>query len=107
MLHFFKKNTQLSPQEIFDVVQKQGIGFIDVRTVSEYCSGHAKYAKNIPLETLSDSIDTLCMFDEVYIICQSGGRSAQAVAYLQSKSIRAHNVSGGTSVWKLLGLAME
>ena len=35
----------------------------------------------------------------VYIICQSGGRSAQATQYLEAVGHNAVNVTGGTAAW--------
>ncbi|MBP9727891.1 MAG: rhodanese-like domain-containing protein [Candidatus Moranbacteria bacterium] len=107
MFNFLKKIPELSPYETSVKVGKSGVGFIDVRTEQEYKSGHARGAKNIPLDELSGREGELQAFDEVYIICQSGGRSASAVEHLLPQGINAINVSGGTTMWKLVGLAME
>jgi rhodanese-related sulfurtransferase len=107
MFDFFKKTPAASPQEASIRVVKKGILFIDVRTEREYNGGHARGAKNIPLDTLDERVGELKNFDEIYVICQSGGRSASAVKYLRSQGIPAINVSGGTIMWKLAGLAME
>ncbi len=107
MFHFFKQAASLSPQEAAMKIQEPGAGFIDVRTVREYAGGHARGAKNIPLDTLEERIEEVRSFEKVYVICQSGGRSSEAVGYLSSQGIHAINVSGGTTMWKLLGLAMQ
>lgn len=107
MFNLFKKISDLSPAEVAPKIGRPGVGFIDVRTESEYRDGHARGAKNIPLDTIEGRVDEVQIFDEVYVICQSGGRSAQAVEYLSSKGINAINVTGGTTLWRLVGLAME
>ena len=107
MFNLLKKIPALSPEETALKVGKEGVGFIDVRTVHEYQGGHARGAKNIPLDVLEERVNELQVFEEVYIICQSGGRSASAVEYLRPLGINAVNVSGGTTMWKLVGLAME
>ncbi|WP_257183128.1 rhodanese-like domain-containing protein [Corynebacterium cystitidis] len=82
---------------------------IDVREVDEFAEVHAKGAVNLPLSnfaTLSDKIDPS---QPIYLICRSGGRSAQAAEYLES--VRGweniHNVVGGTTEWMQQGLLTE
>jgi rhodanese-related sulfurtransferase len=107
MFNFSEKIPALSPQEVAIKVRGNIVGFIDVRTEREYRSGHAKNTKNIPLDVLVGREGELKHFDEVYVICQSGGRSAEAVEHLRAQGINAINVSGGTTMWKLVGLAMD
>jgi rhodanese-related sulfurtransferase len=107
MLDFLNKTPALSPHETVMKIGKNTVGFIDVRTEREYAGGHARGAQNIPLDVLGDRESELHVFEEVYVICQSGGRSASAVEYLRSLGINAINVTGGTTMWKLVGLAME
>jgi len=96
-----------TPVETAEKIKKSTIGFIDVRSHGEYESGHAVGAQNIPLETLDASVQELKAFEAVYVICQSGGRSAHAVNELVSKGVNAVNVAGGTSAWRFAGLPME
>jgi rhodanese-related sulfurtransferase len=80
---------------------------IDVREDFEYSAGHAPGAVNIPLHQLRTRLDDLRELSPVYIICQSGGRSAQATAALTSVGVEAINVEGGTSAWISAGLPVE
>lgn len=107
MFNFFKDSSALSPQEVAAKIGQGGIGFIDVRTEAEYRGGHARGATNIPLDQLAGREGELKSFTEVYVICRSGGRSAEAVEYLRGQGINAFNVSGGTAIWSVSGLAME
>lgn len=107
MFNLLKEIPALPPQEVAIKVQSARVGFVDVRTEREYQGGHAKNTKNIPLDVLVERESELKHFDEVYVICQSGGRSAEAVEYLRAQGINAINVSGGTTMWKLVGLPME
>lgn len=81
-----------------------GAVLVDVRSHGEYASGHAKGAEHCPLPSLKDCVPKLLTFSEVYVICQSGGRSAAAVSALLAQNINAINVEGGTSAWRALGL---
>lgn len=69
--------------------------------------GHAHHAKNIPLDVLSErDVERLKRAETVYVICRSGGRSAQGVKMLISAGVNAINVSGGTMAWQASGLPM-
>ena len=80
------------------------IGIIDVRTKSEYDSGHIQQALWIPLNQLSSNIDKVKSkdYDEIYTICLSGGRSASAVKILKKNNIKAINIRGGMLSWNSL-----
>ena len=81
---------------------------IDVREPDEFSDTHAKGAVNLPLSNfaaLSEQID----FDQPsYVICKSGGRSAEASQYLEAvRGTEAINVVGGTQAWVEAGLPTE
>lgn len=88
-------------------MKKDGALLLDVRTEAEYAGGHAKGAMHIPLDELEERAGELKGASEVYVICQSGGRSAQAVNYLTAEGVNAINVAGGTRAWRSDGLPME
>jgi rhodanese-related sulfurtransferase len=106
MFNIFKKTAVAPSQDIVEKVQDASVGFIDVRSRAEYRSGHADGAKNMPLETIMGRVETLKEFTEVYVICESGGRSAMAVNLLRSQGVAAVNVAGGTSAWRSARLPM-
>lgn len=72
---------------------------IDVREPDEYGGGHVPGARNIPLGDVRDRSAEIDTTDAVYVICQSGRRSARACEVLVSAGVRAVNVIGGTSAW--------
>ena len=80
------------------------IGIIDVRTKSEYESGHIENSLWIPLNKLESNIDKIKSqnYDEIYTICLSGGRSAKAVQILKKHGIQAVNIRGGMVSWNSL-----
>jgi rhodanese-related sulfurtransferase len=77
---------------------------IDVREEYEFVSGHAPGAINLPLSGLVDRLDEIPRDEPVYVICEHGGRSAQATEWLVARGIDATNVLGGTSAWRGSGL---
>ncbi len=78
------------------------IGIIDVRTKKEYDLGHIENSICIPLSDLNNNIEKIKTFDfdEIYTICLSGSRSAQAVNILKKNNIKAVNIRGGMISWK-------
>lgn len=93
--------------EAAKLARADGAALIDVRTPAEYKSGHARGAQNCPLDRLDSYVESLKGFREVYVICQSGGRSATATGILRSAGIAATNVSGGTLAWRASGLPVS
>ena len=104
----FRSVPTVSPAEAAQKVLAANVGFIDVRSPAEYKSGHATGATNYPLGELgSAQVEKLRPLTEVYVICQSGGRSATATSTLVAAGINAFSVAGGTSAWKSLGLPIS
>lgn len=80
---------------------------LDVREVDEYVATRAVGAVNVPLSTLQARVGEIPRDRDVYVICQSGGRSAQATAWLEGQGVHAINVLGGTGAWVMAGLPSE
>jgi rhodanese-related sulfurtransferase len=76
-----------------------GAPLVDVRTEDEYVGGHVPGATLLPLHELGQRHAELPAEEQVYVICQVGGRSAAAVAALNRAGYRTVNVSGGTVAW--------
>ena len=69
---------------------------LDVRGFDEFASGHAEGAVCIPLPVLEQRLTELPTDQPVLVMCQSGGRSAQAVEQLQMWGLsQVLNVEGG------------
>tara|TARA_B100000900_G_C20448690_1_gene662200 strand:+ start:524 stop:904 length:381 start_codon:yes stop_codon:yes gene_type:complete len=96
----------ISPNEVkiklSDFKLSKKIGIIDVRTKKEYDLGHIENSICMPLSDLNNNIDKIKTFnfDEIYTICLSGSRSAQAVNILKKNNIKATNIRGGMISWK-------
>lgn len=84
-------------------IRQESRALLDVREPDEYTDGHVPGAVLIPLGQLAARINDVPLGDPLYVICKSGGRSAQAVALLAAQSIDAVNVAGGTDAWRASG----
>ena len=96
-----QKGSSVAAEEAYKLAQVEGNILIDIREVDEYKSGAVPFAVNIPLSTFDMNIrDRLSKYKEVYVMCRSGGRSAQAVKFLKNIGVNAVDVSGGIIAWK-------
>ena len=80
---------------------KSGAIFIDVRTATEYNTGHLPGAQNIPLDILYQMVDYIKQLNKpVITVCRSGARSAIAEGILTSAGIDAHDGGAWTNFKK-------
>ena len=80
---------------------------VDVREDDEWEAGHAPTAAHIPLGELSARVDEVPRDQDVYVVCRSGARSAQAAAFLNGAGWKATNVAGGMNAWAKAGRPMR
>lgn len=79
---------------------------LDVREPGEWTAGHVPGAVHLPLGQLPARLDDVPADREVVVVCRSGGRSAQATAFLNASGRRAVNLDGGMQAWAAAGRPM-
>ncbi len=86
---------------------REDVVCIDVRTRPEYEAFHLPKSVNIPLDEMNIRVTEIQAKGPVYVICQSGIRSYQAVAHLRELQPRTPfiNVKGGIN--NLIGYATK
>ncbi|HEY1105160.1 MAG TPA: rhodanese-like domain-containing protein [Agromyces sp.] len=94
----------LSPTEVHDTDDAY---LIDVREAAELEPARIDGAHHIPLGELVARLDEVPRDRTVYVLCHVGGRSAQAVVYLEQQGVDAVNVDGGIVGWYREGLPVE
>lgn len=78
---------------------KSGAVIVDVRSISEYKSGHIPGSKNYPLDSLQGKLNELKKMNKpVITVCRSGARSGMAKGMLQKAGIEAYNGGPWTSL---------
>lgn len=80
---------------------------VDVRESREYRPGHVPGAVNLPLSLLPVRLPEVPKDRPVLVICQAGGRSAQATELMRAVGIDATSVTGGTGAWIEAGRPVE
>jgi rhodanese-related sulfurtransferase len=76
---------------------------IDVRTATEFASGHIPCAINIPMDQFEARRKDLRLEDGMVLICQ-GGTRAQIVAGWLGADAKVRVLDGGTAAWIKGGL---
>ena len=96
----------ISPIELRDsVVSGQQLQLIDVRSASEYGSGHVPGAVNIPMEQLEVRLADLTQRGEIVLICQGGKRASTCANWIHDRRDVAV-LEGGTTAWSKAGFPL-
>jgi len=100
---------QLYPRWLVAREKGAPVALIDVRRPEEYQAGHVPGAKLVPLDTLMAQVHEFPEQGDVFLICRSGARSAQAADYLARQCGRSNliNIDGGTMAWMQAGYPVD
>lgn len=85
-------------------VLKRDAQLIDVRTPGEFQSGNIKGSVNLPLQSLSQQIDSLDKSRPVIVFCASGARSSSAKRMLEKNGFEEVYNGGG---WQSLQYQLQ
>jgi rhodanese-related sulfurtransferase len=102
----------ISPQDVDRRRAAEGPPeIIDVRTAAEFAQVHADGAQSVPLDALDvEAIRRRRESDgraatPLFVICQSGGRSARACEQFAAAGMtNVFSIDGGTTAWERAGL---
>ena len=85
----------------------RNVSIVDVREPDEYVGGHIAGAVNVPLSLVPLRFNELDKTVTQYLICEAGGRSAQACAYLEQQGFDVVNIAGGTGELRMMGTPLN
>tara|TARA_Y100000389_G_C17369366_1_gene468140 strand:+ start:645 stop:1019 length:375 start_codon:yes stop_codon:yes gene_type:complete len=93
--------TKISSTEAIKLLDNIDYKFIDVRTNSEFLSGHIENSIHIPLQELENRLNEIEQIKQKNIIvyCRSGARSSNATSILLKNNFKVQNLSGGILSW--------
>lgn len=83
-----------------------GARVVDVREPDEWAQGHIAHASLVSLASVPDRLDAFDG-DPSYVVCRSGGRSANACEFLGARGLSVVNVTGGMIAWEAAGFDIE
>jgi len=92
----------INSDEAREYLNDSNYQFIDVRTDSEYTSGHIPKSIHIPLHEIQNRLSEIDSLKNKNIIayCRSGARSSKATKILIEAGFKVLNLSGGVLSWK-------
>jgi rhodanese-related sulfurtransferase len=91
-------------------LHNKGALVLDVRSAEEFAGGHIVNARNIPLESVSNNLDSIKKYRDkpLLVCCEMGSRSAQAVKLLKAQGYTTvFNLSGGLAAWRRENLPLS
>ncbi len=103
-------NAGLDPAGAVQLINREKGVVIDVCEPNEFAAGHVGGAKNIPLADLEAKLATTVKNKALplILVCQSGARSARAVAIAKKLGFeQAQSLGGGLASWKAANLPLE
>jgi rhodanese-related sulfurtransferase len=105
---FIRNETQrggrgVSPQELVNLVNRQGAVVLDVRDSKEFAAGHIVDAVNVPHGALEDRLGELEKYKSkpVTIVCTMGQHAGAAGTVLRKSGFaEVSRLSGGMTEWR-------
>ena len=92
------------------LINREDALVVDVRDAAEYSAGHILGAKNMPLAKIDGGAEIAAKRKDkpVIVYCDTGKRSAKAVAALKAQGYaRVSSLAGGLAAWQQAGLPVE
>ena len=102
--------TGLGANEAVQLINREKAVVIDVCEPAEFAAGHVVGAKNIPLGELQAKLPGAVKNKKLplILVCQSGARSARAVATAKSLGFeQSHSLGGGLGAWRAANMPVE
>ena len=93
---------ELSSEVAKSYLKDDNYRFLDVRTESEFLSGHIENSIHIPLQELPSRLDEIEQLKQkdIIVYCRSGARSGKAINILIKNNFKVQNLSGGILDWE-------
>lgn len=86
--------------ELQDMLEKGGIRLLDVRTEAEMAQGKIPHGEPLPLHLIPMRLEEMDKKTATVFYCRSGGRSAQAAAFVAANGFTdVYNLQGGIIAW--------
>ena len=101
--HQSSKGNQMDPTAAIRLMNNEHAVVLDVREATDFNKGHIKNAKNVPMSSFKNQLDSLEKHKEkpVLAYCRSGNQSGRACRILKRSGFSdVHNLAGGILSWQ-------
>jgi rhodanese-related sulfurtransferase len=93
----------ISVCELTSLEQHQPVQLVDVRSATEFKTGHVPGAINIPMDEVESRVADLSKTQPVILICQAGARAQIVANLLEGRREDVRVLQGGTTAWMAAG----
>ncbi len=96
----------VSPEKVLELLEKEDIQLVDVRTPEEYEDGYIIKAKNVNFydSNFDAQVESFDKKRPIIVYCKLGGRSAKSAKKLQEAGfMKIYDLQGGFTRWKKEG----
>ena len=105
LVEFFrlkKRASEISPTHLIQQINHNNAVIIDIRSTTDFQTGHIIDALSYPLSNLTDPSNTLKKFKtkSLAIVCYAGISSQKITASLKKAGYNACSLKGGMRAWK-------
>lgn len=111
-LFFYEKSKggkSVSPQQIAQLVNKEGGVIVDIRDKAEFNKGHITESRHIPLNDLARRAVELESYKDkpVVLVCKMGASAGGASKQLKALGFQqVYKLAGGISEWTAVSLPL-
>jgi rhodanese-related sulfurtransferase len=101
--HQSGRANQMDPTAAIRLMNNDDAVVLDVREAADYSNGHIKNAKNMPMSSFKNQLDSLAQDKDkpVMMYCRSGNISGKACRILKKSGFNnVHNLAGGIVSWQ-------
>jgi rhodanese-related sulfurtransferase len=101
--HQAGKANQVDPTGAIRLMNNDDAVIVDVRESADFNKGHIKNAKNIPMSSLKEQLDSVAKAKDkpILMYCRSGNVSGKACRMLKRVGFsNVHNLAGGILGWQ-------
>lgn len=94
-------HTRITMDEAVEMMVAYDVIILDVRTLSEFDSGHIPYAISLPIDEIEDTVQGIISNKDqiILVYCRTGNRSDTAAAMLVDMGYRNVYDFGGIVSW--------
>ncbi|MGH2954329.1 MAG: rhodanese-like domain-containing protein [Solirubrobacterales bacterium] len=98
--------TELDAARVAELIEA-GAEIVDVRRPYEYEGGRIEGSRNVEMNALPASAESISRDRPVVFVCRSGNRSGMARDAFREAGYDAYNLAGGMEAWAEAGLPLD